>query len=101
VIGNSEVTRRTRGYHKHVGALGIVIKDGFRDAGIGTEMIKTLIEHARAMGLKVLTLAAFAANQRALHVYQKLGFAQVGRIPRKYFKEGRYIDEVLMAKVLE
>jgi ribosomal protein S18 acetylase RimI-like enzyme len=64
-------------------------------------MMKTLIEQARAMGLKLLTLCAYATNERAKHVYQKLGFVETGRIPNKYFKEGKYADEITMAKALE
>jgi RimJ/RimL family protein N-acetyltransferase len=53
------------------------------------------------MGLKVLTLSAFATNKRALHVYEKVGFTRTGVIPKKFFKEGVYIDEIVMTKILE
>lgn len=100
-IGNSEIGRKTSGHDKHVGTLGIVISNGCRNLGIGTEMIKTLIEQAHAMNLKLLTLSVYATNERARHVYQKLGFVETGRIPKKFFKEGKYLDEITMAKALE
>jgi RimJ/RimL family protein N-acetyltransferase len=53
------------------------------------------------MGLKVLMLSAFASNKRAIHVYEKVGFVQNGRIPRKFFKDGKYVDEVIMTDLLE
>jgi RimJ/RimL family protein N-acetyltransferase len=89
------------GNEKHVGVLGIVVKNGFRDLGIGSEMMKTLVEQAVALGLKVLTLQAFATNKRAIHVYEKVGFVQTGMVPKKHFKEGQYIDEVIMTKLIE
>ena len=89
------------GYEKHVGVLGIAIKKGFRDSGIGTEMMKTMIEQARNLGLKVLTLVAFATNKRAIHVYENVGFVETGRIPNKHFKENQYIDEVIMTKLID
>lgn len=89
------------GDEKHVGVLGIVIKSGFRDLGIGTGMMKTLAEQAIALGLKVLTLQVFATNKRAVHVYEKVGFVQTGKIPKKHFREGRFIDEVIMTKLFE
>jgi RimJ/RimL family protein N-acetyltransferase len=64
------------GDEKHVGVLGIVVKAGFRGLGIGTEMMKTLIEQATTLGLKVLTLQVFATNKHAIHVYEKVGFAR-------------------------
>lgn len=89
------------GFQKHVGLVGVIIKKGFRDIGIGTEIMKTLELQARSMGLKVLTLSVFANNKRAIHVYEKVGFVQTGVIPKRFFKDNKYIDEVIMTKVLE
>jgi RimJ/RimL family protein N-acetyltransferase len=100
VVASSDIHPRG-GFARHVGVLGIIVRDGFRDVGIGTEMMKALIEKAREMGLKVLTLAVFESNKRAIHVYEKVGFAVTGRIPKKFFKNGEYIDELIMVKVLE
>jgi len=100
VVASSDI-HILSGNEKHVGVLGIVLKSGFRDLGIGTEMMKTLVEQAMALGLKVLTLQAFATNKRAVHVYEKVGFVQTGRVPKKHFKDGQYIDEVIMTKLIE
>ncbi|MGB9676443.1 MAG: GNAT family N-acetyltransferase [Candidatus Bathyarchaeales archaeon] len=100
VVASSDIHPRG-GLARHVGVLGIIVMDGFRDVGIGTEMMNALIEKAREMGLKVLTLSVFASNKRAIHVYEKVGFAVTGRVPKKFFKNGEYIDELIMAKVLE
>jgi RimJ/RimL family protein N-acetyltransferase len=45
--------------------------------------MKALVKQAQKMGLKVLTVTAFASNKRAIYVYEKLGFAQTGTIPKK------------------
>lgn len=97
VVANSELTQKT-GYSKHVGTLGIAILDGFRDVGIGTEMMNTLISRAEAMGLKMLTLSVFSTNTRAKHVYEKAGFRATGRIPNELYKNGRFIDLFIMVK---
>jgi RimJ/RimL family protein N-acetyltransferase len=100
VVASSDI-HILSGNEKHVGVLGIVLKSGFRDLGIGTEMMKTLVEQAMALGLKVLTLQAFATNKRAVHVYEKVGFVQTGRVPKKHFKDGQYVDEVIMTRLIE
>lgn len=100
VIASSDINRQ-RGYEKHVGVVGIILRGGFRDLGIGTAMMSVLLEETQRMGLKVLTLSAFAGNKRAIHVYEKVGFVQTGLIPKKHLKEGKYIDEVIMTKLLE
>lgn len=69
--------------------------------GKGIEMMKALIDQGKNWGLKLLTLSVFRSNSRAIHVYEKVGFVQVGRIPRKFFKEGKCVDEILMTKTLE
>jgi RimJ/RimL family protein N-acetyltransferase len=99
LVGNSEVTVK-RGAQSHVGELGIVIKSDYRDAGIGTEMMGILVDKSRKRGLKLLVLRLFAENDRARHVYEKLGFREVGRVPRALCRNGEYSDEVTMALVL-
>lgn len=69
--------------------------------GIGTATRLTLLEQVRNMGLKGLTLFVFASNERAVHVYEKVGFVETGLIPKKHLKDGRYIDEVTMNSLLE
>lgn len=100
LVANSEIIKGT-GYSRHLGVIGIAIKKGFRGIGIGTEMMKVLQEYARKVGLKVLTLTVFANNQHAINLYKKMGFVETGRIPKRFFKDGAYIDEIIMTKALE
>lgn len=97
VVANSEVVVEGRSMG-HVGEVGIAIRSGYRDVGIGTEMMKTLVEESCKGGLKVLVLRAFANNNRAIHVYEKAGFKETGRIPKGLCRNGKYVDEVIMTK---
>jgi RimJ/RimL family protein N-acetyltransferase len=101
VVANSGIDTRRGGYDRHVGVVGIAIREGFRDVEIGTEMMRTFIQRARFMGLKVLTLSVFESNKRAIHVYESVGFVQTGRVQRKFLREGEYVDEVIMTLLLE
>ena len=100
VVANSEIGRK-EGYSSHVGGLGIGIRTGYRDVGIGTEMLRTLIAQAEGMGLKILTLGIFASNDRAMHVYDKVGFKETGRFPKEIYKDGRYIDHIIMTREIQ
>jgi RimJ/RimL family protein N-acetyltransferase len=101
VIGSITVTINT-GLRSHVGSnVGILIKQGYRDIGIGTEMLKQLIMQAQKRRLKILTIGLFSTNSRARHVYEKLGFREYGRIPGEIHKNGQYIDHITMVKVLD
>jgi RimJ/RimL family protein N-acetyltransferase len=99
VIASADI-RILHGDERHVGVLGAGVRRDLRGLGIGTQMMNTLIDQAAALGLKVLTMQVFATNKRAIHVYEKVGFVQTGRIPKKHYRDGRYIDEVIMTKLI-
>jgi ribosomal protein S18 acetylase RimI-like enzyme len=90
VIASSDINRQ-RGYEKHVSVVGIVIKGGFRDLGIGTAMMRAPVEVAKKIGLKVLTLSAFAGARRAIHVYESWVCAD--RLDSEEAFEGRQIHK--------
>jgi len=91
VVASSEIIRGGFRCESHLGDLGIIITSGYRD-------MKVLLEQARIMGLKAVTLSAFSTNGRAIHVYEKVGFVETGRIPNGLFKNGKYIDRIIMTK---
>jgi RimJ/RimL family protein N-acetyltransferase len=97
MIANSQVTRGKQSDEFYHGKLGIVIHWDYRDFGIGLEMMKTLIEESRELGLKTIELETFASNPRAIHVYEKAGFKQVGRDPKKIFRRDHHIDIIVMS----
>ena len=100
IVGNSSVTRGAYQDTRRHGGLGIAVSRKFRDIGIGVEMMRTLVTESRRAGLKTLELEVFANNPRAIHVYEKTGFRQSGRIPKKMFRNGKFIDSVVMTREL-
>jgi L-amino acid N-acyltransferase YncA len=61
IIAFSDINRQI-GFQRHVGVVGIGIRKDFREVGIGTAMVYVLIRQAKKMGMKILTLTAFASN---------------------------------------
>lgn len=78
----------------HVGRLGIALRPNIRDEGIGMELMKTLIDEAKVLGLRLLTLSCFENNPKAIHMYEKLGFIRSGIIPGAISFHGEYIGEI-------
>lgn len=99
VIASSELKTGT-GYSRHVGTIGVGVKRDYRDVGVGTELLKALISHAKTIGLELLTLTVSSSNTRAIHVYERIGFKETGRIPHSLFKNGTYRDSIIMTKKL-
>lgn len=97
MVANSEVEKRS-GPMSHVGYLGIAIKSGYRGIGIGTKIMQALIEKSKKVGLKILVLDVHDTNETAKALYKKMGFREVGRIPKGICKDGKYIDLVRMTR---
>lgn len=93
--GNAEIRRQKR-RKSHTGEIGIALLEKYRDEGIGTELLILLIQEARSLGLKLLFLNSFEINERALHVYEKVGFKAIGTIPGAIAYKGEYVGEVKM-----
>ena len=98
-IGNGRVLKG-KYRHGHVGHMGISLIPEFREEGIGTELMKTLIDQAPSIGIRVLELSCFENNPRALHVYEKLGFQKIGILPNAIAWKGGYVGEVKMYLLL-
>ena len=94
-IGNGRVLKG-KYRHSHVGHMGISLVPEFREEGIGTELMQTLIKQAPDIGIRVLELSCFENNSRALHVYEKLGFIKIGTMPAAIAWKGGYVGEVKM-----
>jgi RimJ/RimL family protein N-acetyltransferase len=81
----------------HVADFGIFICDGYRNSGLGTAITKEFIEIARERRVEIIQLSVFANNTRALKVYKKCGFKEVGRLSRDIkFLDGEYTDRILL-----
>ena len=95
VVAGGEIVRQ-RGRMSHVGTLGIAVKKGYRRIGIATKLIETLIREAKKQGLKMIVLDVYESNLAAKTLYRKLGFKEVGIIPKAIFWKGSHVDEVRM-----
>ncbi len=86
----------------HVGVFGISISKGYRNKGLGTFLMKTIIDYAKEKlkGLEIIELEVFADNERAKHVYKKMGFKKTGIKPRVIKQGNKYVDEIIMYKEL-
>jgi RimJ/RimL family protein N-acetyltransferase len=100
LAGNSSVTRGSYEDTRRHGYLGIAISRKHRDRGIGLEMMRTLVKESRKAGLKTIQLEVFANNPRAIHVYERTGFKEAGRIPKKMLRNGKFINSIVMTREL-
>ncbi len=99
VVGHADVWRGA-GFSDHVGTLGILVTSTHRDAGIGRELMLEAESQARRIGFEVMKLEVYARNARAIHLYEGVGYATVGRLPKEIKRDGGYLEAMIMVKNL-
>jgi RimJ/RimL family protein N-acetyltransferase len=101
------------GLWKHVGSVGlhqiewtnrcaefgIVIGDKtFWNNGYGAEATRLTLQHGfETLNLNRIYLYVFETNPRAIHIYEKIGFVNEGRLRQAIYRNGRYLDALLMS----
>ncbi|MFX1307187.1 MAG: GNAT family N-acetyltransferase [Promethearchaeota archaeon] len=97
IIGQCEILNSEWDAARHVGTLGIIVREKYRDLGIGRQLIDIAIRESRKLnGKEKVILSSFSTNKRALHLFKKIGFKVVGIRKKQFLMDLDYIDEVLM-----
>ena len=55
----------------------VYVKEILRGDGIGTQLSKTVLRHARWIGYKRAVLSVYRTNAAAIKLYERLGFTEV------------------------
>ena len=72
-----------------------------RGRGVGSALLATAIEWARAAGAHKVALQVWPDNQGAIALYRKFGFAQEGHLRRHYRRRnGDLWDAIIMGLAL-
>lgn len=71
IVGTGEITN-------------VMVKTGYRDNGIGRQMLEELLERGRKLGATDFTLEVRVGNAAAISLYESLGFVCEGVRPGFY-----------------
>jgi RimJ/RimL family protein N-acetyltransferase len=92
-----DVRAAARGRVSHNAGIAISIKRDYWGLGIGAIALQAMIDFARGTNfLRTLTLEVREGNARAVALYKRFGFVEVGRHKRRINVRGTYYDEILM-----
>lgn len=64
----------------HADIAKVAVSSEARGGGIGRRMVEELISYGRKVGVEILTLDVRGNNHGAMHLYERLGFREYGRI---------------------
>ena len=87
--------------YDHVADFSVYIERSWRGKGVGSRLLHALIERARQIGYHKLVLSAFPFNEGGIALYRKFGFRVVGVYQEQGWLDGRWVDTIIMEKLLE
>lgn len=80
--------------------LGISIRKSHRNQGLGTVLLtameKLVTEYMP--DIRIIQLTVFGNNERAQHLYKKMGYEEFGRLPEGIEYKDDFYDHVFMYK---
>lgn len=74
----------------------IHVREGRWGSGVGQDLMRALVDEARATGKHTMIAAIDGANEASIRFHQRLGFVEVARMPEVGGKFGRWLDLVLL-----
>ena len=89
-----------RGAYRFVADLSIYVARDRRGRGVGSRLLARLAELAREHGYHKLVLTTLPGNAPGLALYAAFGFRAVGTYREQGQVDGRWLDTVVMEKLL-
>ena len=86
--------------YRHTVEHGLYVERGSLRQGVGAALLGALVARAEAFGAHVMVAAIEATNEASLALHARFGFVRVGLMPEVGRKFDRWLDLVLMQRVL-
>jgi RimJ/RimL family protein N-acetyltransferase len=101
IAGNLNLHGGRRQANRHVATLGMAVTKGWRNKGVGNQLLQHAITWAGQNPIvKKVELNVFVENAVAVHLYKKYGFLIEGTRKKAVFRDGRFHDNYFMALML-
>jgi L-phenylalanine/L-methionine N-acetyltransferase len=101
VVGTIDVhTFPDKPRRRHVGAIGMAVHDEWQSKGIGTALMRAALDLAdKWLNLTRVELEVYTDNDAAIRLYERFGFEREGTLRQHAFRDGRYVDSYMMARL--
>lgn len=78
----------------------IILAPGLRGRGVGRQLMAAIEQHARERGAHTMVAGVSGENAAGVAFHLALGYEPVGQLPQSGRKFGRWLDLVLLQKIL-
>ena len=100
VVGHLGLETFTRPRRRHVGEIGMAVRDDWQGKGIGSALMEAALDLAdNWLNLIRLELTVYSDNAAGIALYEKFGFEIEGTHHRYAFRNGEYVDAYSMARI--
>ena len=86
--------------YDHVVDLSVYVERAWRGRGVGRALLTHLLLLARTLGYHKMVLATFPYNEAGVALYRKMGFGPVGVYHEQGRLDGRWVDVLIMERLL-
>ena len=76
------------------------VRSDQRGLGVGSQLVRALIERATQLGKHVMIAGVDADNAASIRFHERHGFESAAHLRQVGFKFGRWLDLVLMQRIL-
>ena len=84
----------------HAGIIGISVSEAWQGKGVGKALMQAGIDLAdKWLNLTRLELEVYADNEAAIRLYEQFGFEREGMLRQHAFRDGRFVDSIVMGRL--
>jgi ribosomal protein S18 acetylase RimI-like enzyme len=85
----------------HVHAInGLAVAPRFQRLGVARRLVDAALAKAVERDARKVLLHVLSTNEPAIRLYRRAGFVEEGRLIRQFRLDGRYVDDLIMARHL-
>ena len=83
-----------------VADFSVYVERAWRGKGVGSALLRALIARAKQLDYHKLVLSAFPRNAAGMALYERYGFRTVGIYKEQGLLDGKWVDTIIMEKIL-
>ena len=100
VVGMFSLKAFTRPRRQHAGSIGMSVHEDWHGKGVGGALMRAGLDLAdNWLGLTRIELEVYTDNEPAVRLYERFGFEREGLLRRHAYRDGRFVDSYVMARL--